>query len=240
MRHPAHFALIHSPLVGAGSWRDVANLLRDRGHEVVVPSLSPAFDDGPPYHARLVRRAAASVARSAADRPIIVVGHSAAGALLPAIAEAVIAPALVVFADAVLPRAGKSWWDCASEERRRFLRTMVRGDRLLPWHEWFSAEGIAGHLPDPAARAAFALETPRVPLAFFEEPAPAAQLDGARCVYWRWSQAYDETAREAELRGWKILHDNLDHLAMVSCAPRVASGLEEIFTKNAAWAPAQP
>lgn len=72
--------LVHSPLVGPATWQPVAEVLRQGGHQVVVPSLLDAIT--PPHHGNFATAATEGVTGSA-----IVVGHSGAGVLLPAIAE---------------------------------------------------------------------------------------------------------------------------------------------------------
>src|ERR1700733_3030351 len=67
--------LVHSPLVGCGTWEPVARDLAGNGYAVTVPDLA-----GPPYPLRLAR----VIADSAAGRPAVLIGHSRAGPLLAA------------------------------------------------------------------------------------------------------------------------------------------------------------
>src|SRR6266536_4157202 len=85
----ASVVLVHSPLVGAMTWRDVASLLRERGWNTIVPDLAGVIERGAPYHDSIARHVASSL--PPAER-LILVGHSFAGALLPAIAAASAAP----------------------------------------------------------------------------------------------------------------------------------------------------
>ena len=75
------FLLVHSPAVGPSTWRWVAEALRSRGHETTVPNLVAAATTGDPV---AFGRAAASALDT--DEEVVVVGHSAAGAILPVIA----------------------------------------------------------------------------------------------------------------------------------------------------------
>jgi Alpha/beta hydrolase family len=86
--HPA-LVLVHSPLVGPLTWEPVAERLRRAGRVVIVPSLTGATDGAPPYYRRLAGRVADEVAGACASSRVMLVGHSGAGALLPAIAEAI-------------------------------------------------------------------------------------------------------------------------------------------------------
>ena len=58
---PVSLTLVHSPLVGPGTWEALAATARDRGHEVAVPDLRPAFSKAPPFAARAVELVADSV-----------------------------------------------------------------------------------------------------------------------------------------------------------------------------------
>jgi hypothetical protein len=78
------FVLVHSPLVGPTTWSQVARELEQREREAVVPSLlGIARAEAPQWrHApEAVRAATAST-----PGPIVLVGHSGAGPLLPTIA----------------------------------------------------------------------------------------------------------------------------------------------------------
>lgn len=199
--------LVHSPLVGPYTWQPVAEVLRRRGFPVQgVPS---GFPDRPPYHAKLVE-AARSV------RGDVVVGHSGAGALLPAIAQH--GDRGMVFVDAVLPRPGRSWFETAPPALGEQLLGLAREGWLPPWHEWFPREAFED-LP-PRLRDRFFAEVPRLPLAFFEEPAPAAPE--SRSAYVRLSETYDLFADEAARRGWPVYRENADHLAMLTQPDRIA------------------
>src|SRR5499427_821995 len=84
----AVLVLVHSPNLGPGSWRPVADELTRAGHQVVVPSLAGFTDGGPPYVPRLVRLAAGQVPASPAGE-VILVTHSGAGVFVPHLVRAV-------------------------------------------------------------------------------------------------------------------------------------------------------
>src|SRR6478609_2526708 len=107
------FVLVPSPLCGPFTWAATAEELRQRGWEAVVPALEDTGDNASiPYlqqHAESVRRALALVA---ADRAVILVGHSGAGPLLLALGAAGGHPvAAYVFVDAGIPQDGASRLD---------------------------------------------------------------------------------------------------------------------------------
>ncbi|MGH9246305.1 MAG: alpha/beta hydrolase, partial [Acidimicrobiales bacterium] len=75
------FVLVHSPLVGPFTWTLVADELRARGFLVTVPSLPEERRE--PYWRHHAEAVAVQAERAA--RPLVVVGHSGACPLLPAI-----------------------------------------------------------------------------------------------------------------------------------------------------------
>ncbi len=104
------FVLVHGPPAGPATWRGAAEALTQAGHTVVVPDLRQAALSGQP---------AAMVAKVVAECPSdtdVLVGHSGAGLLLPAIADLLssdVHPRLV-FVDGALP-------DCEGEAKRSGL-----------------------------------------------------------------------------------------------------------------------
>jgi len=79
------YILIHSPLVGSLTWTLVADQMRQRGLDVVVPNLS----DTPTLKESYWKQHAESVSQALVDVPkdthVTLVAHSGAGPLLPAI-----------------------------------------------------------------------------------------------------------------------------------------------------------
>jgi hypothetical protein len=98
-----HFVLVHSPLLGPSAWEWVARDLDQRGRVAIVPSL-PGVDARPAPSWREICEAVAASLRHAAR--VVLVGHSGAGILLPAIAESCSGEvAGMAFVDAFLPPA---------------------------------------------------------------------------------------------------------------------------------------
>lgn len=221
-------ALIHSPLVGPSTWRGVAADLAAAGMPVAVPDLRPAFAAGAPFHAHLVDAVAGQL--SPTDGPIVLIGHSGAGPLLPALAQALgDAVAGLVFVDAGLPRPGRSWLQDAPADLAKDLRARVDDDgRLPPWQEWFGDEALAGLIPDPAQRQAFTAEVPRLPLAYFAEPAPDARWSGS-VAYLLLSDAYRNEFRQAAAAGAVVDTYDSDHLAMLTRPAAVAGALRRLL-----------
>jgi hypothetical protein len=222
--------LLHSPLVGPSTWRPVADEFRSRGRRVVVPSLADALDDGPPYYAACAERVAAALRGGQAERAVLVV-HSGAGALVPAVVP--VAPVVidtVAFVDATLPYPGRAWFDTVLSGMARELRGLADDGRLPPWHEWFPPELLGRLLPDEEVRAAFAADVPRLPLAYFAEKAPADdRWERAAAGYLQLSATYDDAATEAGRRGWPVVRYEGHHLSPVVEPIAVADALTELL-----------
>ncbi len=223
--------LLHSPLVGPLTWQPAADRLRAAGYRVAVPSLAGVVDTGPPYYRRLAGRAAATIRQANPAGGVLLVGHSGAGGLLPAVAEATGVPvAAAVFVDAILPHPGASWFDTAPPALGEQLRGLAREGRLPPWHAWFPPAAVAEVLPEEGLRRRFVAELPRLPVAYFEEPAPVvAGWPPACCGYLRLSAAYDDAAGEAGRRGWLVVREPADHLAMLTRPAWVAGLLDGLI-----------
>src|SRR5690606_36396579 len=109
------YVLLHSPLVGPLTWRGVADELAGRGHDVWLPALRDAFTAGPPYYPALAAAVAAQVDPGAGGATLV--AHSGAGALVPAVVQALRRPVTAaVFVDALLPHGGRGWLDTAPDE----------------------------------------------------------------------------------------------------------------------------
>lgn len=199
---PRSFALIHSPLVGPITWSTVARELAARGVSVVVPDLGPPGETGVSghWHAH-VERAARAIETLPADARPILVGHSGAGALLPAVRAAMRRPCPgYVFVDAGLPRG-----DEPRKGRGEFARHLgelhARGQRFPRWTD----EDLREVLPDDEIRAALLREVRPQPPAFWDETIPVfAGWPDAPCAYLRFgaNPSYDAAAAEARNRGW--------------------------------------
>ena len=213
--------LVHSPLVGPSTWSATAEALRRNGFRCEVPDMTGVAAAGPPYYPKFAE-VGADVLDDSGD--VVLVGHSGAGALLPAIADVVgDRTRAAVFVDALLPHPTLSWFDTAPPALREQLLGMVSGGRLPPWNDWFPPGVLEELVPQPALRREFVAEIPRLPVAYFEEPAPAMRaLDTRRCAFLRLSAAYDHAADEAEHRGWWVVRKDWDHLRMLTAPEAVA------------------
>jgi hypothetical protein len=209
---PPALVLAHSPLVGPASWGALPDVLRRRGHDVVVVDVTD--DDEPPFAQRYVARAAVQVREVVGARAVVLVGHSGAGYLLPLVGAARRAlrsrVAAYVFVDAGLPPFRPA-------SRLDLLAVEVAGDD--EWLAGFKAELAAGGhypgwtdedladlVPDAERRGALVASLrPRTEPFFTESLAVAPDWPDAPCGYVRLSAGYERPARSASSRGWAVV-----------------------------------
>lgn len=224
------FILVHSPLVGPGTWLAVARRLASRGHVAHIPSIR--LDDiDAPYDVAIAGGISAQVGEGP---PAILALHSGAGALAPAIARRVPLTG-VIFLDAVLPTPGRSWFDTAPRSLGEHLRDLARDGTLPPWPAWFGEEIMSRLLPYAPLREAFTEECPPLPLAYFEEPASAEPMPvDLPAAYLQLSEGYAEEADRARALSWLIRAEPLHHLALLTHPDRLATHLDEMAKELAA------
>jgi hypothetical protein len=224
------FLLLHSPLLGPMTWRAVAGDLARRGHAADAPAWPPLSSVAEGFYGALADGVAA-IAPSADS--LLLVAHSGAGALVPALADRLgERVAGVIFADAILPHPGRSWFDTAPAEMRERLRAGAQMGELPPWDEWWPPGALERLLPDPDLRAALIAELEPLPLAYFEEQAPTAPLP-APAAYLQLSGAYDDESQVAARSGWPLVRLPLHHLAMLTYPEAVATALESLAARLA-------
>lgn len=222
----SRIVLLHSPLLGGLSWQGVAGELRARGHNAAAPSWSRFADIEADYY----RALATGMAATLADGPAIVVAHSGAGALMPALAAASDNVRAVIFADAILPHPGRSWFDTAPPELAASLRAGADFGELPSWDRWWPPGALERLVPDAGLRAALVEELEPLPLHYFEEAAPSTTLP-VPTAYLQFSGAYDEEARIAGLQGWPVVRLALHHLAMLTNVAVVSTALEGLAAR---------
>lgn len=124
MQDQVAYVLIHSPLVGSLTWELVGRELMQRGTHVIIPVLSDASTSAAPFW----KQHADCVAQSLAQLPLIyrlvLVAHSGAGPLLPAIRQLLNHPIhAYVFVDAGIPQNGLSRLDLMRLEDQAWARS---------------------------------------------------------------------------------------------------------------------
>src|SRR5919198_1454877 len=212
------FVLVHSPLVGPTSWLPVAEEFARRGREVVVPSLLGVAEAPEPKWRHVPEVVRAATAETGA--PVVLVGHSGAGLLLPVIADALeVEVAGLVFVDSRLPPpAGRS--PLGAPEFMDQLRAMATGGLLPAWSRWFGLDTMRELVPDERLRADLEADMPRLPLSYFEAavPLPDGWTSVRPCAYLLLSATpYGQSAAEARAHGWPVTEiHGVQHLAIAT------------------------
>ncbi|MCA1655015.1 MAG: hypothetical protein LC635_00775 [Pseudonocardiaceae bacterium] len=219
--------LVHSPFLGPASLRPLADALAALGHPAVLLDLRPSVV-APPVHQVLVGVFADAMSEEPLDGPVVLVGHSGAGPLLPAFADALedVVTGLV-FVDAGLPTPGRSWRDTAPAALYAQLRASSREGQLPRWQRWFDPDPLLV-VTDPALRAEIADEAPEVPVAFLKEERPDVEWPGP-AGYVQLSAPYTAAADQAEALGWPVRRLTTHHLAPATNPTPVAEAVLKVL-----------
>ena len=137
--------------------------------------------------------------------PLVLVGHSGGGLLLPVIADAVAPPVSgLIFVDSGVP-ASTGETPTAPPALLDHLRTLAVDGMLPPWSTWWGEDAMRDLVPEEALRTALVREMPSLPLAYFEQRLPSpAGWERRPCAYLLLSDAYREASAEAMERGWRV------------------------------------
>ncbi len=221
-----HFVLIPSPLCGPATWEPVAAALGQRGRDATIARLRDG-DPAQPYWRQHAAAVAVALTQLPPERVPILVAHSGAGPLLPAIRRAAgRSVGGYFFADAGLPHPGHSRLDELTQAlpaRAAGLRAdLLAGKRYPAWND----AALRPLIPDPARRAATLAELRPRPLAFSTEALPPHDAwPDAPCAYLRFSAAYDTHAAAARARGWPVHAFEAGHFHQLVDPDAVAGAL---------------
>jgi hypothetical protein len=218
-----HFVLIHAPLAGPSTWSLVADELRRRGEAVDVPLLPAAEAISPPY----VTAYAEAIARqihAARESPLVLVAHSGAGLLLPAVRAALgVPPAAYVFVDAIVP------YDGIVPDNGHFSKIAIDG--MIPpfTDDMLRQTGLA----DAPIRAQLLSELRPLPLDVYRElvRVPPDWPD-APAAYLRFTQtpasAYQQFVDRARREGWPCRDLEGAHFHMLVDAVAVTDAIVDL------------
>lgn len=227
---PLMFVLVHSPIVGPGTWEPVASALRARGHAAVVPDL---IDDGsPPFwrqHTRCVVRAIAEDVEP--GLPLVLVAHSGGGQLLgvlgPVLRDAGYHVTAEVLVDAGLPPGGTSRSGQLADESPAFadeLRAALTDDGRFPtWTD----DDLVPLVGSVERRTRLVDELRPQPAAFWDEPIPTSvDWPDAPVGVLILSDGYASTRQAAREQQWpvQVLEGN-NHFLTLADEDLVADGL---------------
>jgi hypothetical protein len=232
------YVLIHSPLVGRLTWSLVAEEIRRRGLDVVVPALN----DFPDANELYWKQHAASVSLSLLDIPenvpLILIAHSGAGPLLPVIRESVPNPVdAYVFVDAGIPQKNATRLDMMKSEDPHWaqeFQTYLEGGGQFP--NW-SRDDLREIVPNDNLCEQLVAEIHPRGLDFFTEPIPV--FDGwpdAPCAYIQFSPPYKRAELEARQMGWLTYQLKAGHFHMLVYPDMVTdlilNAVDEISQRN--------
>jgi hypothetical protein len=220
------YILIHSPLVGPDTWAHVAEALRRAGQAAVVPALPEAVAGGRLFWAEHAEAAARQVPPTQAAEPLILVGHSGAGVLLPAIRQALGRPVQgYIFVDAGLPTPGQSRLASFGQGAAEFRAHLAGGGQFPDWTD----DDLKELVPDADRRARLVAGLRPQPLAYWDEPLPVvAGWPDAPGAYLLFSPVYAEAAAEARRLGWPVRQMAGGHFHMLAAPGDVAAALMEL------------
>lgn len=221
------FVLIHSPLVGPATWEPVRVELRRRGVQAAAPALRDDSAGDAPYWRQQVESVVAALRGAPAGQPLALVGHSGAGALLPALGLALGRPvAAYVFVDAGIHIDGLSRLEMMVAEDAPFagqLRTDLEAGGRYP--EWTDAQ-LVDTIPDGERRAAVLAEMRPRGLDFFSEPIPVPKgWPDAPCGYLQFTPSYAVPAAKARELGWPVRAIEGGHFLMLIDPETVAEAI---------------
>jgi hypothetical protein len=227
------YVLIHSPLVGGLTWSLVAEEMRQRGLDVVVPLLNDFPDSEELYW----KQHAASVSLALLDIPenvpLILIAHSGAGPLLPAIRESIPNPVhAYLFVDAGMPQRNATRLDMMKSEdlnwAQEFQDYLKGGGRFPNW----SSEDLRKIIPNDNLRAQLISELQPRGLDFFTESIPV--FDGwpdAPCAYILFSTPYVQAEIVARQKGWFTYQLEAGHFHMLVDAKTVTTIIVDIVNQ---------
>lgn len=222
------FVLIHSPLVGPLTWQLVADALAQRGEEVIVPALRDAPNAAQPFWQQHVNSIAAALV-TMPMQPLVLVAHSGAGPLLPAIRQALPNPIIAyIFVDAGLPQPNATRLDLMHREdpawAAGFAEYLRQGQQYPTW----TTADLQEIVPNDQLRQQLVNEQQPRGLAFFSEPIPVfAGWPDAHCAYVHLSAPYNSVAQWAAAAGWPVVTLAAGHFHMLVDPGAIAASLQQ-------------
>jgi hypothetical protein len=211
------YILVHSPLVGPFTWLPVADRMRQRGLNVLVPLLNDSPDSKGPFWRQHAESTSQAFANIPTGVPVIFVAHSGAGPLLPVLRQAIPNPvSAYVFVDAGIPRTRATRLDLMKSEdpewANEFQKDLERGERFPTW----SMDDLREIIPDENLRRQMVAELRPRGLDFFTEAIPVFNgWPDAPCIYIQFSEAYEWDSSQARQAGWSTYRLEAGHFHML-------------------------
>lgn len=142
--------------------------------------------------------------------PDLVVAHSNAGLVAPAVAAGI----PLVFFDATLPPS-EGGVTMAPPGMLAHLETLADVGGILPqWTQWFDEADVAGLFPDDATRSGVEAAMPRLPVGYFRTTVPVPRRwERGPCAYLAFGGTYAGELARARTLGWPTeVVDGAGHL----------------------------
>ena len=211
--------LVHSPLVGPSTVSPLAVALSAHGWSVNAPDLRGATNSPRDFSAFVL---------NCCPKAEVVIGHSGAGAFLPAIADRVDA-VVTVFVDAILPGE-----DPPFLPSQRFVDVInelpIREGLLPPWHQWWPAEAINALIPDNTVREAVVAEISAIPRSFYSDSIDFPRSWWTRpAAYLQLSAAYGAELNQAKAWNWPTIEHTGGHLDLVVHPTEIAQDIVSLI-----------
>jgi hypothetical protein len=224
------YVLIHSPLVGPSTWQPVRRELERRGMDAITPALTDQPESRAPFWEQHARSIAQTLKDIPDEQPLVLVAHSGAGPILPALRHGLAqAAAAYIFVDAGLPRNGLSRLDLMRLQDAHWTDDFQRAllDEV-PFPAWSDAE-LKGVIPDDLLRQGMLAELQPRGLSFFTEPLPVfSAWPDAPCAYIHFSVPYNWDFEQARASAWPVRSFEAGHFHMLVDPPAVADALMDI------------
>jgi pimeloyl-ACP methyl ester carboxylesterase len=219
-------ALIHSPLLGPLTWTRTAAVLSARGISALLPELRDEPASRRPFWQQQAESAAQTLNGSTGAQPVVLVGHSGAGTLLPAIRQAMGRPvAGYLFVDAGLPVAGQTRLSTFGDQEASFRQFLTSGGRFPNW----TLADLQEIVPDPALAGRLAADQRPRALSFWEEPIPVfSGWPDAPGAFLLFTETYRRAAGEARALSWPVREMAAGHFHMLVDPEAVAEALLEL------------
>lgn len=230
---PPSFVLIGSPVLSACALEPLAEALLEASLGACIIDLAEVVPSADGWHAAHVEAAVHAIdAREGGNGPLVLVGYSGAGPLLPLIAMALSQrPAACVFLDAGIPRDGFSRLELMAEEVSTAFAESLRSSLHAgkPQPRWTDVQ-LAPLVPETLIRSSLLAGLRPRPLSYFAEPIPVpAEWAHVPCGYLQLSAGYDVPAHRASALGWPVIRVEGTHFSATTEPHGVADELQALW-----------
>lgn len=211
--------------MGPSTWERVAAELNGRQRRTLVPTLTDDATSSDPYwqqHAQAVAQAATQLP---ANEQLVLVAHSGAGPLLPAIREQLQQSVVrYIFVDAGMPHHNLTRLEQMALDdadwAASFRTSLEQGARYPTWQ----ADDLQSIIPLAEARRRLVAEIKPRDLSFFNEPIPVfADWPDAPGAYIHFTPPYNYAAERAAKMGWPVHKHAAGHFHMLVNPQQIAS-----------------